>query len=194
MNWSWSTVTATRNAIGHARVGFVAAAVGVDVLALVVMASRWRLLLRGVRSGVTFWQTLLAYSAGVCVTNITPTRTIGGDAFRAALIPRPGGSPPIKAIAASVVYDRATDLAGVLTLGVIALPVLKPTSPHWTVVALLALAAAALARPMYRRLIPRLGRWHQRMIGSTMDASIAAAVGCALAIWLLDITRVMLVG
>jgi uncharacterized membrane protein YbhN (UPF0104 family) len=194
MTWSWSTITATIAVIAHANVGLVTAAFAVDTLSVVVMAVRWRLLLRGVGSRVTLWETLLAYSAGVCVGNITPARTLGGDACRAALIPRPGGSPPVKAIGVSVLYDRATDLPGILLLGVIALPLLIPQSPHWTLLALLAAVVAVAARPISRRLASRFERWHQSMIGSRMDASIAAAVGCALTIWLLDITRIMLVG
>jgi uncharacterized membrane protein YbhN (UPF0104 family) len=190
----WSTITATTAVIGHARIGFVAAAFVVDTLSLVVMAFRWRLLLRSLGSGATLWEALLAYSAGVCVCNITPARSLGGDACRAALIRRPGGSPPVKAIAASVIYDRATDVPGFLLLGVLALPTLRPKSPHWALVALLALVAALVARPLYRRLLPRIGQWHPAVIGKEMDAALAAAVGCSLLIWLLDVTRIVLVG
>src|SRR5262245_62004092 len=146
--------------IRDANVGFVAAAFAVDTLSLVVMAFRWRLLLRSMGSGATLWETLLAYAGGVCVCNIPPARTAGGDACRAALIRRPGGSPPVTAIAGSVVYDRVTDVPGFLMLGVLALPALKPNTPRWTPVALLALAAF-VARPLYRRLVPRIDRWHE---------------------------------
>src|SRR5215470_2534674 len=118
----WSTIAATTDVIGHANLGFVAAAFAIDTVALLVMAFRWRLLLRGVRSGASYRETLLAYSAGVFVCNVTPARAVGGDACRVTLIHRPGSSPTLKAIAASVVYDRATDVAGFLMLGVIALP------------------------------------------------------------------------
>jgi uncharacterized membrane protein YbhN (UPF0104 family) len=194
MTWSWSTVSETTAVIGHAKMAFVAAAFAVDALSLVTMTFRWRCWLLGVGSRASLWETLLAYSAGVCVCNITPARALGGDACRAALIPRHGESPPLKAIAASVVYDRASDVPGLLLLGVIALPLLKPKSPHSTFLMLLALAAGWCARPIYRRVVSRLSRWHQWMIGGKMDASIAAAVACSLTIWLLDITRVMLVG
>src|SRR5215813_12024405 len=94
----WSAVTATAEVIARANVGFVLAAFAVDTLALFVMAFRWRILLRSFHSGATLWETLLAYSAGVCVCNITPARTIGGDACRTALLPRPGGVPSVKAV------------------------------------------------------------------------------------------------
>lgn len=189
----WSAISATTTVIGHAKIGFVAAAFTVDTLALVLMAFRWRLLLRSLGSGAGLWETLLAYSGGVCVCNITPARTLGGDACRTALIRRPGGSPPVKAIAASVVYDRATDLAGILMLGLLALPVLRPKSGHWALLALVALAAALVARPLSRRLASRIGLRHQTVIGRKMGATAAAAVGCSLLIWLLDVSRIILV-
>jgi uncharacterized membrane protein YbhN (UPF0104 family) len=193
----WSAISATTTVIGHAKIGFVAAAFAVDTLSLVLMAFRWRLLLRRLGSGARLWETLVAYSAGVCVSNITPARTLGGDACRAALIRRPGGSPPVKAIVASVVYDRATDVPGLLLLGVLALPVLKPKSPdivHWGLLALFALTAVLVARSLYPRLISRIRQRYQTMMSSEVGTSVAAAVGCSLMIWSLDVTRIMLVG
>ena len=190
----WSAIASTRAVLHHANIGLVGAAVAVDTLALVVMAFRWRLLLRSMGSGASLWDALLAYSAGVCVCNITPARTLGGDACRAALIRRPGGVPPVKAIAASVVYDRMTDAAGFLMLGVLAAPTLMPTLPRWTLLALLALVASVATPPVYRRLAARIARWHPALIGRAIGASLAAAVGCSLVIWSLDITRLILVG
>jgi uncharacterized membrane protein YbhN (UPF0104 family) len=190
----WSAITSTITVIGHANPAFVGAAFAVDTLALVLMAFRWRLLLRSMGSGASLWETVLAYAGGVCVCNITPARTIGGDACRVALIRRPGGYPPVKAVAASVVYDRVTDLAGLLLLGVLAVPTLKPSLSHWRVLALIALAAALAAPPLYRRLRPRIAQWLPPAAGRKMSASMAAAVGCSLLIWSLDITRIILVG
>jgi uncharacterized membrane protein YbhN (UPF0104 family) len=197
MTGLWSTISATTGVISHAKIGFVAAAFAVDTLSLVLMAFRWRLLLRRLGSGARLWETLLAYSAGVCVCNVTPARTLGGDACRVALIRRPGGSPPVKAIVASVVYDRATDVPGFLLLGVLALPVLKPKSAdivYWGLLAAFALAAALVARSRNPRLISRIREWHKTIVGREMGTSVAAAVGCSLVIWSLDVTRIMLVG
>jgi uncharacterized membrane protein YbhN (UPF0104 family) len=190
----WSAITETLTVIGHANVGFVVVAVAVDMLALVLMAFRWRLLLRSMGSGASLWETLLAYCAGVCVCNITPGRALAGDACRTALIRRPDGSPSLKAVGASVVYDRIADLPGFLLLAVIAMPLLAPSSPHWTMLVLFVLAAAVVARPLYRRVSALISRWLPNAIGQNMGGAIAAAVGCSLIIWLLDITRVVLVG
>src|SRR5262249_41975255 len=189
----WSAIAETAAVIGQAKVGFVAAAFAVDTLALVLMAFRWRLLLRAMGSAASLWRTLLAYSAGVCICNISPARTVGGDVCRGALIPRPGGSPSVKAVAASIIYDRATDVVGFLMLGAIALPVLRPKSPHWAVVAVIVLAVGLGVPPLYRRLISRIRAWHYAAINSNVPPALAGAIGCSLIIWLLDITRIMLV-
>jgi uncharacterized membrane protein YbhN (UPF0104 family) len=194
MTWLWSTITETTAVIGRAKIGFVAAALVVDTLALVVMAFRWRLLLRSLGSGASLWETLLAYSGGVCVCNITPARTLGGDACRAALIRRPGGVPSSKAVAASVLYDRATDVPGFLLLGLVALPTFWPNSSHWALLALPIVTAAFVARPLYRRFFSRVGRWHDAVIGRETKVALATAVGCSLLIWSLDITRIVLLG
>ena len=194
MTGVWSTIATTTAVIGHAKIGFVAAAFAVDTLSLVVMAFRWRMLLRRVGSGATLWESLLAYSAGVCLCNVTPARTLGGDACRAALISRPGGSPSLKAIVASVVYDRAADVPGFFLLGLLALPTLKPQSAHWGFFVLLALAVAVLARPIYRFVTSRFAQWHPPAIGRAKGGVVIAALGCSLLIWSLDITRITLLG
>jgi uncharacterized membrane protein YbhN (UPF0104 family) len=191
----WSTITAATAVLGHAKVGFVAAAVAIDTASLVLMAFRWRILLRSFGSGASLWEALLAYSAGVCVCNITPARTVGGDACRAALIRRPDGSPPFKVIGASVFYDRMADVPGILLLAALALPLIRPRSLRWAWLAALVLVVAALvARPLYRRITSRFAQWHREVIGDLKGRSVAGAVGCSLVIWLLDITRVILVG
>ena len=174
MHQLWSTITAATATLGRARPGFVAAAFAVDTLALVLMAFRWRILLRSLGSRATLWEALLAYSGGVCVANITPARTLGGDACRAALIRRPGGSPPAKAIIASVVYDRMADVTGILLLVALALPLIRPTSLKWAAPAVLVLAALAIvARPLYRHLTSRIRQWHRSAIGGGCAATDA---------------------
>jgi uncharacterized membrane protein YbhN (UPF0104 family) len=190
----WSTITSAATVIRHANVGVIGAAFAVDTLSLVLMAFRWRLFLHATGSRVSLREALLAYSAGVCVCNITPARALGGDACRAALIPRPGGLPPFKAVASTVIYDRLTDLAGFLMLGLIAAPVVTPRLPHWPALALIGIAAALSARPLSRRLLPRIRRWLPDAIGRGNRAVVPAAIGCSLMIWSLDVARIVLVG
>jgi uncharacterized membrane protein YbhN (UPF0104 family) len=182
------------SALGHANTGLVGAAVAVDTLSLVLMAFRWRLLLHAVGSDASLWDALVAYSAGVCVGNITPARAVGGDACRTAILRRPDGLPPVKAIAASVVYDRLTDVPGFVMLGLLALPTLRPTFPRWTILAALAVAAIVAAPLLYRRVQARIASEQPASIRSAMTTAFAAAAGCSLVIWSLDIARIMLVG
>jgi uncharacterized membrane protein YbhN (UPF0104 family) len=190
----WSAVAAIGAVIGHANMAWVAIAVAADTAMLVAQAFRWRLLLRSLRSEATLWDTLLAYSAGVFVCNVTPARAVGGDACRAALIPRPGGVPPVAAIGASVVYDRVTDAAGIVFLGLLALPALRLESSFWPLLGvLLAVAGAFAARPLFRRLVARIAERYPAVIGADMRGAVTAALACSLGIWLLDMTRTVCV-
>jgi len=190
----WSAIVAIGAVIGSADLGWVAAAVAVDTAMLAAQASRWRLLLRSLRSGATLWEALLAYSAGVFVGNVTPARAVGGDACRTALIPRPGGSPPLSAIGASVIYDRATDAAGIVFLALIAVPALRLESPYWLAFAVvLAIAGAFAARPLLRRFAARIAERHHSVVGHNMRAAFTGALACSAGIWLLDITRTIFV-
>jgi uncharacterized membrane protein YbhN (UPF0104 family) len=190
----WSAVAAITGVLSHANVGVVVAAVAVDTGSMVLQSFRWRLFLSSLRSGATLWDALLAYAAGVCVCNITPARVIGGDAARAALIPRPAGSPPLSAMAASVVYDRSADVAGALLLIPIALPALRLQSSYWLPAGLvLAVAGVFAARPLFRRLTARIAERHPALIGRDMRGAVISALGCSVVISLLDITRITLV-
>ena len=194
MSSVWSAVAAIGTVIGHANIRWVTAAVVADTAMLVAQAFRWRLFLRSLRSEPTLWETLLAYSAGVFVCNVTPARAVGGDAARAALIPRPGGSPPVSAIAASVIYDRATDAAGIACLALIAVPALRLESPFWVPLGVLLAAALALAaRPLFRRLAARIAERHPAVIGANMRGAVTGALACTIGIWLLDLTRTIFV-
>jgi uncharacterized membrane protein YbhN (UPF0104 family) len=95
-----------------------------------------------------------------------------------------------------VVCDRATDLAGILLLGAVALPTLRPESPRWTLIALLAVAVVAVlaGRPLRRRIALRFSQSELATAGNRLGAVAASAVGCSLVIWSLDVTRIILVG
>jgi uncharacterized membrane protein YbhN (UPF0104 family) len=190
----WSALAAIGAVIGHANIAWVTAAVAADTTMLFAQAFRWRLLLGSLRSSATLWDTLLAYSAGVFVGNVTPARAVGGDACRIALIPRPGGVPPVSAIGASVIYDRATDAAGIVFLALIGVPALRLESPFWLpLVVTLVVAGAFAARPLFRRLAARVAARHPAVIGHDMRAALAGALACSPGIWLLDITRTIFV-
>ena len=155
--------------LGHAKVGYFLASLGIMVVTVAPMAWRWQLLLRG--RGIHDrlpWLTrayFTAYTAG----QILPT-SIGGDAMRIFETSRrhPGKGGPV---AGSILLERA--LGGAATLLLAAVGFLLaigryPVGPYlWVelafVVATVCLGVllfARSARPLLRRLVPlaRLAR------------------------------------
>jgi glycosyltransferase 2 family protein len=96
-----------------------AAAVAVDLLALVVGARRWWRIL--VKANVTSsWPVALrAYGIGALANNVLPTG-FGGDAARLVAVARPGAV--LARAATSVVVDRVTALACLVGLAWVVLP------------------------------------------------------------------------
>ncbi|HEX4346167.1 MAG TPA: flippase-like domain-containing protein [Vicinamibacterales bacterium] len=196
MSAFWTTMTTALALVVHARIPLVAFALLIELSGLGTMALRWRLLMVKLGIRPRFRDTLLTYSAGVFVCNVTPARTIGGDATRAALI-NPKVDAPGKLVAASVVYDRATDAIGILVVAVVALPVLWRSSSGPIVVGVLALAVLALALPAVRKLAARrVGKWHEALVGAEhtggMGGFTAVAV-CSIAAWLQDVARILVI-
>jgi len=187
----WATIAAALKLVVHARGSLVILAIAIEITGLLTMTNRWRLLLAAIGARVRYLDVALAYSAGVFVCNVTPARTIGGDATRGALIGRKSQAPR-KLIAASVVYDRATDVIGILALAVLSVPTLRRSGSARIAAAVLAGVACALAIPSFRRAVwLRIRRWHDELVGVPLGP-VAAAVGVsAVAVWLQDAARIM---
>jgi uncharacterized membrane protein YbhN (UPF0104 family) len=190
----WESIAAGLKLVVHARIEFIIAALVIELAGLSAMSFRWRLLLVkfGARPG--FWNTLLAYSAGVFICNVTPARTIGGDATRGALI-RSRADVPVKLVTASVVYDRATDAVGILALAALAFPTLRRSSSAPIVAGILAAVLLAFGVPFIRHAIfRRLAKWHSTLVGVEEMGGVAAAVaGCSVLVWFLDVCRIMVI-
>lgn len=101
--------------LSHARLGWVSGLLAVYILATLVWAVRWRLLLTlgGIRGSVAqVWRVVTeAQAAGVLLPG-----GVGGDALRIASVVRWGAKASI--VVASVLLDRAL---GLVTLAVVAL-------------------------------------------------------------------------
>jgi uncharacterized membrane protein YbhN (UPF0104 family) len=193
MSAFWTTLSSALKLVLHVNAAFVAAALVIELGGLACMAFRWRLLLVKFGARPTFWDTMLAYSGGVFVCNVTPARTIGGDATRGALIRRRVKAAG-KLIAASVVYDRATDIVGVLVLAAVALPALRHSRSAPFVAGALVAAVLAAALPVARRFITaRVRMWHDRLVGFDVRGVAAALAGCSIAVWLQDSARIMII-
>ena len=191
----WRTLERALALFPRADLRFVVAALVVDVAVLLIMGWRWRGLLTALGVRVDWMEALLTNAAGNAVTNLTPARAVGGDAFRVATI-RARSDASVRVATASVVYDRVAELSGFAVLLILAAPrlpwLMRPMVAGS--VAAIAIALVALA-PSRRSLGSAWGRWHDKLVGVPLTLrSAAAAVLCSMVAWLLDAIRVVLVG
>jgi len=179
--------------LAHVRVSYAVAALLLYTGSLFLAAFRWRLVLRGLGGAVNYWRTLLAYLAGVCMGNITPARTVGGDACRIAALGATS-QVPLKTVAASVVIERLTEALPVTALVLMALSTLRPGAGHgrWILaIAALLLAAAYVFRSTWHEW---LQRWRAAMrTNAIAPRTLAAVTGCSTIVWLQDAARLALV-
>ncbi|MGE3910491.1 MAG: lysylphosphatidylglycerol synthase transmembrane domain-containing protein [Chloroflexota bacterium] len=103
-------ITEVVDSLGHINVGWVLASAATIVVSLWARGCRWRVLLgeRGTRMEY-FW----AQSIGSLLTNIFPLRA--GEAGRVVIVSRRIGIPLVQ-VGASLVLERALDLAVILSL------------------------------------------------------------------------------
>jgi glycosyltransferase 2 family protein len=142
------------SAIGRAGYGWLLVAVAGQVVALLVRAVRWRLLLLG-RAGFSelFW----AQAIGFLVTNVFPLRA--GEAARVLVVAQRTGLPLVQ-VATSVVLERALDVATILALLVLLLPLMQvPTAVLAGAGVLTAALVAGFACITTLVLLGDRGRW-----------------------------------
>lgn len=173
---------------------YVMAALGVDVVVLLMMGWRWRGLLTTLGVRVDWRSALLINAAGNAVSNLTPARAVGGDAFRVACVRARGASARVAT--ASVIYDRLAELCGFSVLVLLAAPRLSWVTRPVTAggLALIGVTLVA-ATPLRRSVTNALSRWHDRLVGTPLTGrSASVAVAWSSLAWLLDVLRVVLVG
>jgi uncharacterized membrane protein YbhN (UPF0104 family) len=188
----WTTLTTAAKLVTHVRSGFVLAALAAFLAGVTTVAFRWRFLLAALGTPTSAWNTFLTYSAGVCVGNVNPARTVGGDAVRLALI-RSRTNASMSVATASIVYDRLSEVPAITIVALLALANLRSSST--VVIAVLAAAAMALAAgPVRRALFSRISRWHDTLVGIPLERStIATIIGLSIVVWSFDLTRTTLV-
>jgi len=187
----WHTLASAAHLLAHLHAAFALGALVVYLTSVVVVAFRWRLILAALGVETSVWNSGLTYSAGVFAGNVTPARTLGGDAVRIALVRlRTGAS--VKVATASVVYDRMSEVPALAVLALIALPVLHASMAVLGAIAFLIAMLAVV--PSIRLAIARFViEWHDAIVGVPVGkGSVAGALGCSLVVWLLDITRITL--
>src|SRR6476620_3635443 len=134
-------------ALAHAHLGLVTLAVALHVVGLISTGARWRVVIGGLGSRLSLYQTTPINLAGIFVRNATPTTGLGGDASRIALLRAEG--VPLAQATASFAYVRLAEVP-----------------PLALVVALPAPAVAAVAR-----------RNGTTLATTTATVAIVAAVG-----------------
>ena len=187
----WHTLTSAAHLLTHLRAGFAFGALLIYLTSVVVVAFRWRLILRALGMNTSAWNSGLMYSTGVFAGNVTPARTIGGDAVRVALV-RVRTGAPVKVATASVVYDRMSEVPALAVIALIALPVLHPSVAVLGAIAIV-VALLALVPSVRAAIAARVTQWHDAIVGVPVGrGSVVAALGGSLIVWLLDITRITL--
>lgn len=132
-------------ALAHAQIGLVALAVALHVVGLIITGERWRVVIAGLGSRLSLYQTTLINLAGIFVRNATPTTGLGGDASRIALLRAHG--VPLPQATASFAYVRLAELPPlalllVLTTTVVAQLASRSGTAVSVTALLLAIAAA----------------------------------------------------
>src|SRR6185436_4074351 len=95
-------------ALTDAHLGLVALAIALHLVGLIITGERWRVVIAGLGSRLSLYQTTLINLAGIFVRNATPTTGLGGDASRIALLRAEG--VPLAQATASFAYVRLAEV------------------------------------------------------------------------------------
>jgi len=141
-------------ALADAHLGLVTLAVALHVVGLIITGERWRVVIAGLGSRLSLYQTTLINLAGIFVRNATPTTGLGGDASRIALLRAHG--VPLPQATASFAYVRLAEVPPLALLVLLTTPVVAQLASRSvtavTVTALLLAVAAAIAWAARERL------------------------------------------
>jgi uncharacterized membrane protein YbhN (UPF0104 family) len=145
-------------ALADAHLGLVALAIALHLVGLIITGERWRVVIAGLGSRLSLYQTTLINLAGIFVRNATPTTGLGGDASRIALLRAHG--VPLPQATASFAYVRLAEVAPLALLVLLTTPVVAQlasrSKPAAGVSALLVAVAAAIVWIARERLRDRL--------------------------------------
>jgi uncharacterized membrane protein YbhN (UPF0104 family) len=128
-----------RQAGAHLRFGFWLAALGLYLGIQIISGLRWQLLAKPLGYQGSVWQFTEFYFIGMFFNLFLPT-SVGGDAVRAWYL---GGRSELSAFL-SVLVDRLSGLAVLLTLACVAVVLCPIALPRWIVASVWCTAGAAL--------------------------------------------------
>ena len=166
-------------ALADAHLGLVALAVALHLVGLIITGERWRVVIAGLGSRLSLYQTTLINLAGIFVRNATPTTGLGGDASRIALLRAHG--VPLPQATASFAYVRLAEVPPLALLVLLTTPVVAQLASRSatavSVTALLLAVAAAIAWVTRERLREQLrSLWtrteHLRVDGRALGLAV----------------------
>lgn len=130
-------------ALSHASLALVALALALHVVGLIVTGERWRVVIAGLGSRLSLYQTTLINLAGIFVRNATPTTGLGGDASRIALLRAHG--VPLAQATASFAYVRLAELPPLALVVALSTPAVARAVSRSTTAAAVAGVVVAIA-------------------------------------------------
>lgn len=134
-----TTLQGVGDALAHARLGWVAAAVALNIVGLAVTGERWRVVLAALGSPLRLSRTTLINLAGIFVRNATPTTGLGGDVSRILLLRAEG--VPLPQATASFAYVRLAEVPPLAVTVLLAGPTVA-SAAHRSTTALVVLTGA----------------------------------------------------
>lgn len=192
----WDALAQVFATLMAARPAFVAAALGLYAVSVLIAGARWRGVLRALGHRVSLGRVLLINLSGIFVNNTTPASRLGGEACRVALI-RQTSAVPTGQAAVSVACDRASDALPVVAIALIALPAARALRFSRWGLAVLGVAALLVAFAAWRwfRHRSRPPEKGSRVWPSLKEcwAALPPAVGWSSLIWAQDIARISMV-
>lgn len=189
-----TALTAIRDALARAEPSWVLLALGIYLVSVPVVASRWRVMIAGVTgTRVPLGPLVLATLASSFVNNVTPAARLSGEACRVIALVRMRAATTAQATAVAV-YERLTEAPAFGALALAALVVvgrLSVTSITWGVVMLAFVVTLFVAAGRGWSRVTE--RWRDLgAVGVSRSALIATAALSGL-VWLLDVARLAVV-
>lgn len=190
--------------LGHVVPIVAIAAVLMYALGVLTAALRWQRILHslgdGTRPRVKLRDALLTHLSSIFVNNVTPGR-VGGDIYRIAMLRRRTGLDTAQ-IAASVGYDRLSDIVPIVLLIALSFPTLyevlivkggRVGLLIGGLIGMLLLGAGLFFVTRLARVRNWLAEWRQRLTAIRMSRrNFAVAIGYAFLLWGQDLLRLFL--
>jgi uncharacterized membrane protein YbhN (UPF0104 family) len=190
----WTALTGGVAALANASPVYVAVALSLYVISLVLVGARWRVFVLALGGDVSLARASLANLGGIAAGNIAPATRVGGEACRIALV-RQSGAVTWRQAAIAAAWDRLAELPPIAVLAAMSVVVLRdlvPARRSWALAfgAVAVLAAVAIGMTVLKRARHRLREWADYLATDRISAS-TYLTGTLLAslMWIQDVLR-----